>query len=371
MLSLRRTGYAQRVSAVIGTIALVVSAGCAASASREVASRPPVSRPAAPPLRPPESAAVRLARELDRIEIEDLSMASLETEEPCRGVAPPGWIVSGRTASGDAATCVASATQTACIRFAGHDTDHAEQVLCATQVESAARPAWIEPLVRLAVAAEDDWTIAPVPGLEAHPGLSLRANDGDYYALVKDGEWLASLQPIAYSDGRRAGPELVLDTSEATGDRSFGVVASSYSGGSGSGELSTDLWILSRDGSVLATRTQKLIGLFLWSLEQGDRERYPLGAYSLDARPHIEVALAAAIAPDGAIELSIERSHLPRKWRARFEDGMRCPPDTSDQEPGHGWDHGTACVLALRTQVGRWRVDGDRWSRSAPGDKQR
>jgi hypothetical protein len=289
------------------------------------------------------------ARRLSDLAIDELSLADGDSDQPCRGVAPPFRVVSALSDSGEGVSCLVGAGAATCANFIDHDPAQAERALCGESAEQVDVP----PRVRhVAAAARAGWRITPIPAPEGYRALSLRAGE-DYFLLVRRGpSWIASPLPVARTDGHEVGPERLLDGRGLTEEASFLLVSSSYRGGSQQGELTTRLLVLS---DVLAERVVRDIGLLVWTIDPEERGQMPDGAQSLRGRPHLEVLLEPSVTGDGALRLDLIREHRPETDRARFERDP-CKPG------GDGDLLGLACPVhrldLVAKGAGFWRLDG-------------
>jgi hypothetical protein len=281
----------------------------------------------------------------------DLVELALDLDERvgCHGLPPPLLVVTARDAAGRGTSCVAGAVpdaDVACAAYAGLDPERAADAVCAATASPA--PDWVKRLRELAVRGGHDWRIAPVPGMARLPALSLRVDVNEYHLLARLGRaWLASAEPVAWSDGIGVGPARLLDLGGSQAPW-VAVVTSSYFGGSEGGAHTTHLAVLSFEGDALVERDRRAIAELVWHLAAEERPRYPRGAFSLDARPHLEVALEPVVLAPDAVELVARRVHLPRRLLPRFE------------EPGCVEDGDLECPVtrlrALARDAGRWRV---------------
>lgn len=290
----------------------------------------------------------RFAARLSALAIAELSASVSEADAPCRGVKPPFRIVSALSDSGEDVSClIGRGGAAACVNFIDHDVKHTEETLCGEGAEQVDVPARVR---EAAAAADVSWRITPIPAPEGFRALALRAGN-DYHLLVRRGSsWIASRLPVARTDGHEVGPERLLDSRALTEGPSFALVASSYRGGDGKGELTTRLLILAADD--LAERTVRDIGLLVWMMDPEEETPAPAGAQSFRAGPHLEVLLEPSITGDGALRLDLIREHRPEPDRQRFE---RSPCSAG----GEGDLLGLACPVhrtsLIEKDSGFWR----------------
>jgi len=281
----------------------------------------------------------------------ELSLISIVEARGCAtGNARP-WIVSALDAHGAGATCVGDGSSAPrCVLFAGVTEDHLNDVMCTQRevVRPAAVPAWAPQLLAWmrTIPADQAWQVWPIQDA-VRPALALQIDDQLFVAIRTDAGWQRSDEPVDRM--ARLAARRVFDTAALTGSPSFGVITSSYDGGSESGTEITTLSVLRPTATGLVTVASIQLGQFTWILPASDRRKYPKAATSLDARPHVEVQLVPEVA-SGVLALRIQRDVISK------EVGGRCV-QSADDDPG---GLNPACIrVAMRARAGRYRLTAD------------
>jgi hypothetical protein len=233
------------------------------------------------------------------------------------------------------------------------DIDRAAVRVCGEGPRIAVPP-WVERIAALVRSRPDVLLeVRRVPSPGSLPALRVSTGSSDHHLIVKvNGRWWPAPEPLAV--GRRPGIHRVLDASALGSDALFLAVAESYDGGSemGGGETWLHLFCDSAGGPVECGRKQ--IGLFRWALAAEDRARYPQGAHSLRARPHIEAELEPSVTRDGLLELSLSYRMLPAD-RSEWVDDESCAEDE-----GEAACDPVAAIERLINDTGPWRLAGGR-----------
>jgi len=134
----------------------------------------------------------------------------------------------------------------------------------------------------------------PVPAL-------LAGGDTDVFLFVRTPSGWKKLDE-AVSDILSPRDLVTLDATPLVGHPSVVALATMYSGGSESGEFTTELFLIEDAGGEIILRSRLAVGFFQWLLPAQDRARCRGCAGSYDARPHVEVRLTPTI-DKGALRL--------------------------------------------------------------------
>ena len=222
---------------------------------------------------------------------------------------------------------------------------HPAAILCedhaAPRVEP---PEWMHLVVR---AARDGVEIIP---FDDRSGLLLSADGVARIALAHRGTWRLSRQGVAVDVERPVGPTRTFDTTPLTGRPSRGVVTTVYDGGSGMGHEQTWLTVFALSTRGIRRVASLQIGHFEWWKPERHLAGEPTAGEALDRaqRPHFEVRLAPRIAGRAlALEAegAVKACETVRAWK--------------------GTDRGyVESALAVCDHMGRWRLDGDRFTRA-------
>jgi hypothetical protein len=166
------------------------------------------------------------------------------------------------------------------------------------------------------------------------------------FVAIRTGDgWRRSDEPVEQL-GRFAARR-VLDTSTLTASPSYGVITSSYDGGSESGTEITALSILRPTGTGLASVASIQLGQFTWILPAPDRRTHRKAASDLDARPHVEVQLVPEFAP-GVLSLRVQRDVISKALAGRCAE-REATDDLELLDP--------PCIrAAMRARKGRYRL---------------
>ena len=334
----------------LGSLALIAVLGACAAPVRPAPA--PVARASSivpAPAPPPEVAApVAQPALLDLVDRADLTLVAIVEAEGCGGGGSRSWIVSGLDTHGAGATCVGDGRDAPrCVMFAGVTADHLNEVMCTKRAlgRPVAVPAWAPDVLASmrAIPADQRWQAVPIEE-GPRPALALTIDDALFIAIRTETGWLRSREPVERMS--RLAAHRVLETSALTGSPSYGVITSSYDGGSESGTETTTLSILRPTGTALAAVASIQLGQFTWLLAAEDRRKYPEAATSLDARPHVEVQLVPELAK-GGLSLRVGRDVISRELAGRCVKG-----DDEDINP--------PCVrAAMRARAGRYRLTDD------------
>ncbi|MBA3452926.1 MAG: hypothetical protein H0T42_07535 [Deltaproteobacteria bacterium] len=296
-------------------------------------------------MKPPSLLAV-----LDEADVNLIAVTEVDQfdHDDCRAKGARTWIVSAIDGRNEGATCLGDgASPPVCVMFAGADPAHVSRVMC--KQRALARPvevpAWAQDLfaaMRAVPATDLVWQLSPIQDA-VRPSLAITVDEQLFVAIRADAGWLRTAEPV--DQMMRLAGRRVLDTTPLTGTQSFGVITSSYSGGSGSGTETTTLTVLQPTEHGLASLATIQIGQFTWILASEDRKRYPKGAESLDARPHVEVQLAPRIEP-GALVLAVERETIAKHLQGT------CEPSSDDEA-----ELDAPCILReLKAKAGRYKL---------------
>ncbi len=248
----------------------------------------------------------------------------------CRTNDARTWIVSAIDASNGGATCLGDGESSpVCVMFAGTEPSHVTKRMCEQRAlaRSVDVPAWasdIFAVMRSVPATEVDWQVSPIQDA-VRPSLAITIDQQLFVAIRTEAGWVRTKEPVDEWD-RLAGHR-VLDTTPLTGKLSFGVITSSYSGGSGSGTETRKLTVLQPTERGLEALASIQVGRFTWILEAEERKRYPKGATDLAARPHVEVQLAPRI-ESAALVLDVQRQTIAKQLR-----GTCTPGEESELDP--------------------------------------
>lgn len=342
--------------------ALVISvlAGCGggqASPALPAAVAAPVPTPAktlapdpAPVASPPS-----LLETFDQGELERITITEVDVDQN-PGCAPrtgPTWIVSATDARSEGATCIGDGTtEPACVMYAGTTPAHVARVMCKERATAKPVdvPAWA-PRVLAALRATTEaapWQIVPVQDA-VRPAVAILVDTNMYIAVRTAAGWRRTAEPVDQMNKLTA--HRLVDTTSLTGATSFGVITSSYSGGSESGTETTTFTVLTPTATGLALSGTLQLGQFTWLLAAEDRRKYPGAATDLEKRPHVEVQLAPRIDGDTLV-LEVARATIAKELAG-----------TCKRSP-EGDDLNAPCILVDRkAAAGRYKLVGGDFAR--------
>lgn len=299
----------------------------------------------------------RLSDILDEHRLAELSIGPTGRSACGSAEKTEAWTIAGAAEDGSGASCLVRESGTTCVDRADRDLERATRRICRGK-ERLAAPRWLESVAELVRSRPDlFFEVSPVPAPAALAALRVR-NDSifDHYLLVKvRGRWWPVPERLA--EGRSPGILRVLDASALGSGAVFLAVAESYDGGSELGAGETWIHVFCDDGRGLAGCARKQIGLFRWALAAEERRKYPGGAHSLRARPHIEAELEASVTRDGLLQLSLVYSMLPAD-RSEWEPEESCLADEDDTAEACNPVSG---VERLINDAGLWRLEGGRF----------
>jgi hypothetical protein len=261
------------------------------------------------------------------------------------------WLISGAAEADGGASCLIGERGATCVAASDPDLDRAALRICGGTEPRIAAPPWVERIALLVRSRRDLlYEVSRVAAPAALPAMRVSTDSFGHHLMVKvSGRWWPA--PESLAEGRRPGILRVLDASALGSDAIFLAVAESYDGGSemGGGETWLHLFCGSAHGPVECGRKQ--IGLFRWALAAEDRDKYPQGAHSLRARPHIEAELEPSVTRGGLLELSLAYSMLPAD-RSEWEPEESCAEDEGE---GEACDPVSA-IEKLVNDAGLWRL---------------
>ncbi|MDX2089055.1 MAG: hypothetical protein SFX73_14455 [Kofleriaceae bacterium] len=249
--------------------------------------------------------------DLDRITITEVDV---DTYPGCAPETGPTWIVSAIDARNDGATCIGDGNaDPTCVLYAGTTPEHVARVMC-TERARATRvdvPAWA-PRVIAALRTSSEavpWHIEPIQD-SVRPAIAVLVDTNMYIAIRTNAGWQRTTDAVEQMTKLTA--HRLVDTSSLTGAPSFGVVTSSYSGGSQSGTETTSFTVLTPTPTGLALAGTIQLGQFTWLLEATERRKYPKAAGDMEARPHVDVQLTPRIDGD-ALVLDLARAKITKE----------------------------------------------------------
>lgn len=215
-------------------------------------------------------------------------------------------------------------------------------------------PDWV---TRLAPIFLDESSSKLIEPARSGPGLVLN-HSFDYFVMIRaETGWLLLRRPVGLADFADARYVVrVIDTTPLTGMRSWGILASFYSGGSESGEFDTELYVVVPEKDALRLLAQRTLGVSRWVASPEGRGPLP-AARNLSARSHVAVTLKPALTPDGLLHLRLTEKSLGKMSHFCSQKEIS-RNQTIDSE---------ICPLPLITQVrddaGTWKLVGDKWTR--------
>lgn len=283
--------------------------------------------------------------DLKRITITEVD---LDAYPGCAPKTAPTWIVSATDSRGDGATCIGDGDATpACVMFAGSTPAHLADVMCKRRATAkpVATPAWAQPVLaaQRSAATEAPWEVTPVDDA-IRPAVAIVTDLQLFVAIRTPEGWRRSTD--ALEQMTRLGVHRVIDTTSLTGAASYGVITSSYSGGSESGTETRGLTLLRPAASGLELAGTIQLGQFTWVLAAEDRRRYPKAAGDLEARPHVDVQLASRMEGD-VLVLDVARAEITKELKGRCK---RSPEGDELNAP---------CILIdMKARVGRYKLAG-------------